>query len=77
MSTKSLELCDYCLEHKRYLYYRDKYCNYGLSKRKIAICKGCEDDLFGGGKYCIIIADEPYDMYERICQVIIEQQQRQ
>ena len=33
-------------------------------------CKGCEDSLFGGGKYRIIIADEPYDMYERICQVI-------
>jgi hypothetical protein len=53
------------------LHHRDKYCNYGFSKFKIAICQACEDDLFGGGvKYRIIIADEPYDMYERICQVI-------
>jgi hypothetical protein len=69
---EAYELCDYCLEHKHYLYHRDKYCNYGFSKRNIAICKGCEDDLFGCGKYRIIIADEPYDMYERICQVIKE-----
>jgi hypothetical protein len=68
---EAYELCDYCLEHKHYLYHRDKYCNYGFSKRNIAICKGCEDGLFGGsGKYRIIIADEPYDMYERICEVI-------
>ena len=63
------------MEHKHYLFHRDKYCNYGFSKRKIAICKGCEDSLFGdgGGRYRrIIIADEPYDMYERICQVIKE-----
>src|SRR6266487_285358 len=45
------ELCDYCLEHKHYLHHRDKYCNYGFSKRNIAICKGCEDSLFGGVKY--------------------------
>jgi len=71
---EAYELCDYCMEHKHYLHHRDKYCNYGFSKRKIAICKGCEDSLFGGGgKYRhIIIADEPYDMYERICQVIKE-----
>src|SRR5207249_2448350 len=62
-------LCDYCLEHKHYLFHRDKYCNYGFSKKNIAICKGCEDSLFGGRGH-IIIADEPYDMYERICQVI-------
>src|SRR5947208_2285118 len=67
---ESYELCDYCLEHKHYLHHRDKYCNYGFSKRNIAICKGFEYDLFGCGKYRIIIADEPYDMYERICQVI-------
>jgi hypothetical protein len=68
---EAYELCDYCMEHKHYLYHRDKYCNYGFSKRNIAICKGCEDRLFGGGgKYRIRIADEPYDMYERICQVI-------
>src|SRR5436189_2153598 len=68
---EAYELCDYCLEHKHYLHHRDKYCNYGFSKRNIAICKGCEDSLFGGGgKYRIRIADEPYDMYERICQVI-------
>jgi hypothetical protein len=53
------------------LYHRDKYCNYGFSKRNIAICKGCEDRLFGGGvKYRIRIADEPYNIHERICQVI-------
>ena len=70
---EAYELCDCCLEHKHYLHHRDKYCNYGFSKHKIAICKGCEDDLFGGGgRYRIIIAHEPYDMYERICQVIKE-----
>jgi hypothetical protein len=69
---EAYELCDYCMEHKHYLHHRDKYCNYGFSKRNIAICKACEDRLFGGGgaKYRIIIVDEPYDMYERICQVI-------
>jgi hypothetical protein len=70
---EAYELCDYCLEHKHYLYHRDKYCNYGFSKRNIAICKGCEDTLFGAGRYRRIrIADEPYNMYERICQVIKE-----
>ena len=72
---ESYELCDYCMEHKHYLHHRDKYCNYGFTKRNIAICKACEDSLFsgGGGRYRrIIIADEPYDMYERICQVIKE-----
>jgi hypothetical protein len=70
---ESYDVCDYCLEHKHYLHHRDKYCNYGFSKRNIAICQTCEDSLFsgGGGRYRrIIIADEPYDMYERICQVI-------
>jgi hypothetical protein len=56
------------------LHHRDKYCNYGFSKRNIAICKGCEDSLFGGGggKPRIRIADEPYGIHERICQVIKE-----
>src|SRR6266516_7894292 len=68
---EAYELCDYCLEHKHYLFHRDKYCNYGFSKRNIAICKGCEDSLFGGGvKYRIRIAHEPYGIHERICQVI-------
>src|SRR5436305_964186 len=55
---EAYELCDYCLEHKHYLYHRDKYCNYGFSKRNIAICQTCEDSLFGGGgvKYLIRIA---------------------
>jgi hypothetical protein len=66
---QAYELCDYCMEHKHYLHHRDKYCNYGFSKYKIAICNGCEDSLFGG-RGSIVIADEPYDMYERICQVI-------
>ena len=70
---EAYELCDYCLEHKHYLHHRDKYCNYGFSKRNIAICKGCEDSLFGGDgvKYRIRIADEPYGIHERICQVIL------
>src|SRR5437868_11314579 len=36
---ETYELCGYCLEHKHYLYHKDKYCNYGFSKFKIAICK--------------------------------------
>jgi hypothetical protein len=42
-------------------------------QRNIAICKGCEDSLFGGDgvKYRIRIADEPYGIHERICQVIL------
>src|SRR6266496_5099662 len=68
---EAYELCDYCMEHKHYLHHRDKYCNYGFSKRNIAICQTCEDSLFGGGvKYRIRIADEPYGIHERICQVI-------
>jgi hypothetical protein len=68
---ESYELCDYCIEHKHYcLYHKDKYYNYGFSKRKIAICKDCEDSLFGGGRYGIIIAHEPYNIHECICQVI-------
>jgi hypothetical protein len=73
---EAYELCDCCLEHKHYLHHRDKYCNYGFSKRNIAICQTCEDSLFdgvdGGVKYRIRIADEPYGIHERICQVIKE-----
>jgi hypothetical protein len=69
---EAYELCDYCMEHKHYLHHRDKYCNYGFSKRNIAICQACEDRLFGGVKYRIRIADEPYCIHERICQVIKE-----
>jgi hypothetical protein len=58
------------MEHKHYLHHRDKYFNYGFSKRNIAICQTCEDSLFGGVKYRIRIADEPYGIHERICQVI-------
>ncbi len=61
---EAYELCDYCMEHKHYLHHRDKYCNYGFSKRNIAICKGCEDSLFGRGR--ITIAHEPYGIHERI-----------
>jgi hypothetical protein len=41
-------------------------------QREILQYAKAADSLFGGGgKYRrIIIADEPYDMYERICQVI-------
>jgi hypothetical protein len=39
--------CDFCNEHKRSIYFHERYYNYGFSKCSYHSCIECEDTLFG------------------------------
>jgi hypothetical protein len=39
--------CDYCNEHKSFINLKDRYYNYGFSKRNYLACMECHDTLFG------------------------------
>jgi hypothetical protein len=39
--------CDYCNEHKSFTNLKDRYYNYGFSKRSYLACMECYDTLFG------------------------------
>jgi hypothetical protein len=39
--------CDYCNEHKDWIYLKNRYYNYGFSKRIHLACMECHDTLFG------------------------------
>jgi hypothetical protein len=40
-------VCDYCNEHRTWIYLKDRYYNYGFYKRSYHACGECDDTLFG------------------------------
>ena len=40
-------VCDYCNEHKDWICSKDRYYNYGFSKRSYLACMECHSNLFG------------------------------
>ena len=61
-------MCDYCNEHKTWIYLKDRYYNYGFCKRSYHTCGECYSGLFGPLRLV-----ETFTMsraYESIMQVI-------
>ena len=60
--------CDYCNEHKSFINLKDRYYNYGFSKRSYLACMECYDTLFGPFKLALV--DDKMKAYESILEVI-------
>src|ERR671922_1519786 len=60
-------VCDYCNEHKTWIYLRDRYYNYGFSKRSYHTCIECSYLL---GPFRLVEIDTMWRAYESIIQVI-------
>jgi len=39
--------CDFCSEHKDWICLKDRYYNFGFSKRSYLVCMECHSNLFG------------------------------
>jgi hypothetical protein len=59
-------VCDYRYEHKTWIYLRDRYYNYGFSRRSYHTCIECSDLL---GPYRLV-EDTMHKAYQSIIQVI-------
>ena len=60
--------CDYCNEHKSFINLKDRYYNYGFSRRSYLACMECHDTLFGPFKLGQV--DIMEKAYESILEVI-------
>ena len=60
-------MCDYCNEHKTWIYPKDRYYNYGFCKRSYHTCIECSDLL---GPFRLVEIDTMQKAYESIIKVI-------
>jgi hypothetical protein len=60
--------CDFCNEHKDWICLKDRYYNYGYSRRSYLACMECHDTLFGPFKLGQV--DVMERAYESILEVI-------
>ena len=60
--------CDFCNEHKDWICLKDRYYNYGFSKRSYLACDDCHFNLFGPFKLGLV--DDKMKAYESILEVI-------
>ena len=60
--------CDFCNEHKDWICLKDRYYNYGFSKRSYLACMECHSNLFG--PFRLIDGDNMMRAYEDILIVI-------
>ena len=60
--------CDFCNEHKDWICSKDRYYNYGFSRRSYLACMECHDTLFGPFKLGQV--DVMERAYESILEVI-------
>jgi hypothetical protein len=60
--------CDFCNEHKDWICLKDRYYNYGFSRRSYLACMECHDTLFGPFKLGQV--DVMERAYESILEVI-------
>jgi hypothetical protein len=62
--------CDFCNEHKDWISLKDRYYNYGFSRRSYLACMECHDTLFG--PFRLVNGDIALRAYENIIDVIKE-----
>jgi hypothetical protein len=62
--------CDFCNVHKDWISLRDRYYNYGFSKRSYHACMECYSNLFGPFRLGDVLTAER--AYEDILEVINE-----
>lgn len=61
-------VCDYCNEHKTWIYLKDIYYNYGFCKRSYHTCGECYSNLFGPLK--LVLIDDMIRAYESVLEVV-------
>jgi hypothetical protein len=66
--------CDFCNEHKDWISLKDRYYNYGFSKRSYLVCMECYDALFG--PFRLVDGDNMMRAYEDIPEVINERTEK-
>src|SRR6187431_259372 len=66
--------CDFCNEHKSFINLKDRYYNYGFSRRSYLACMECHDTLFGSFKLGQV--DVMERAYESILEVINEKTEK-
>lgn len=72
-SKEDYRICDYCLEHKRWVYLpKPVYYRYGFAKRLVSICEDCNMFEFENEKVKPRVITIPTQVYafESICKVI-------
>jgi hypothetical protein len=62
--------CDFCSEHKDWICSKERYYNFGFSKRNYLACKECHDTLFS--PFRLVNGDIVLRAYENIIDVIKE-----
>ena len=62
--------CDFCNEHKDWICLKDRYYNFGFSKRSYLACMECHSNLFG--PFRLVNGDIVLRAYENIIDVIKE-----
>ena len=62
--------CDFCNEHKDWICSKERYYNYGFSRRSYLACMECHDTLFG--PFRLVNGDIVLRAYENIIDVIKE-----
>lgn len=70
--TRLYEICDYCLQHKYWMYPRTVYYRYGFAKKDVLMCDDCnkiEEKHFKSRLTTYIAQD---NAYEAICLTIKE-----
>ena len=67
--------CDFCNEHKDWICLKDRYYNYGFSRRSYLACMECYDTLFGPFKLALV--DDKMKAYESIIEVINDRTERE
>ena len=67
--------CDFCNEHKDWICLKDRYYNFGFSKRSYLACMECHDTLFGPFKLGLV--DDKMKAYESILEVINDRTERE
>jgi hypothetical protein len=67
-------VCDFCNEHKDWICSKDRYYNYGFSKRSYLACMECHSNLFG--PFRLVDGGIMYRAYESIIDVINERTEK-
>jgi hypothetical protein len=68
-------VCDYCNEHKDWICLKNRYYNYGFSRRSYLACMECYDALFG--PFRLIDGQIMLRAYEEILEVINDTKNKQ
>jgi hypothetical protein len=69
---RQYEICDYCLQHKYWMYPRTVYYRYGFAKKDVLMCDDCHkiERRFYESRFTTHVTE--HKAYEAICQIIKE-----